>query len=153
MWNWKTVYEDDRYVFYCDLDNIVDTAGDGEGVYASTACYQSLPQRFGVWTSLFLKKKTARKKYVTARKKGGLSISGYEDYRYSLCLVEIDSGIMKYRFIPAADYNDTDRQIGDSSILDNVDTLLVEGVTTEWSAIRSRKTHTMIKALSKIFSL
>lgn len=153
MWNWKTIYEDDQYAFYCDLDNIIDTVGDEEGIYASTACYQSLPQRFGVWTSLFLKKKTTRTKYVTARKRGDLSISGYESYRYSLCLVEIDSGTMKYRLIPAADYDDKDQQIGDSTLLEAiVNPPLIEGLATEWSAIGSRKTHPMIKALCKIFT-
>src|SRR5512145_238850 len=117
MWNWKTAYEDEQYTFFCDLNNIIDTAGDQDGLYASAECYMPIPQRFGIWTSLFLKKKAARKRYQTVRKQSGLSVAGYEDYRYSLCLVEFDSGTMKYRIIPAADYNESDRQIGDSTIL------------------------------------
>jgi hypothetical protein len=152
MWNWKTVYEDDIYALYCDLDNIIDTAGDEEDLYASTECYVPLPERCGIWTSLFLKKKTAKKRYAAARKKGGFSTSGYEDYQYSLCLIEFDTGTMKYRVIPAADYNEKDQHIGDSLLLDSVDPSLIDGVTVDWSNIRSRKTHPMIKALYKLFS-
>jgi hypothetical protein len=152
MWNWKTVYEDDIYALYCDLDNIIDTASDEEDLYASTECYMPLPERCGIWTSLFLKKKTAIKRYVAARKKGGFPIAGYEDYRYSLCLVEFDRKNTKYRVIPAADYDEKDRQIGDSSLLDAVSPPLIDGVTADWSNVRSRNTHTMIKALFKLFS-
>jgi hypothetical protein len=152
MWNWKTVYENDACVFYCDLDNIIDTAGDEEGRYASTECYMPIPQRFGVWTSLSLKKKTAQKRYIAARKKGGFPTAGYESYQYSLCLIEFDTGTMKYRTIPAADYNETDQQLGDSSLLDNIDPPLIDGVAVDWSSIRSKKTHAMIKALCKLFS-
>ena len=152
MWNWKTVFEDDTYAFYCDLDNIIDTAGDEEGCYASTECYMPLPERCGIWTSLFLKKKAAKKRYVAARKKGGFSTSGYEDYHYSLCLVEFDRRTMKYRVIPAADYDEEDLQIGDSTLLDAVGPPLIDGVTVDWSSIRSKKTHAMIKALYKLFS-
>ena len=74
MWNWKTVYEDDTYAFYCDLSNIIDTVGDEEGCYAGAECYMPLPERCGIWTSLFLKKKAVKKRYVTARKKGGLPL-------------------------------------------------------------------------------
>jgi hypothetical protein len=151
MWNWKTVYEDDRYAFYCDLDNIIDTAGNEEGLCASTECYMPLPERCGIWTSLFLKKKTAKKRYVAAREKGGFSIAGYEDYHYSLCLVEFDRKNTKYRVIPAADYDEKDQQIGESTLLDAVSPPLIDGVTVDWSNIRSRKTHTMIKALYKMF--
>ena len=152
MWNWKTVYEDDAYAFYCDLDNIIDTAGDEEGCYAGAECYMPLPERCGIWTSLFLKKKAAKKRYVAARKKGGFSTSGYEDYHYSLCLVEFDRKNMKYRVIPATDYDEADQQIGDSALLDAVDPPLIDGVTVDWSSIRSKKTHAMIKALYKLFS-
>lgn len=152
MWNWKIVFEDEKYAFFYDVNNIVDTVGDGEGNFASTECYMGIPQRFGVWTSLFLKKKTVRKQYLVARKKGGFSTAGYDDYLYSLCLVEFDSGTMKYRVIPAADYNDSDRQIGDSIILDAIDPPLIDGIAIDWSSIRSKKTHPMIKALYKIFS-
>jgi hypothetical protein len=152
MWNWKTVYEDDRYAFYCDLDNIIDTAGNEESLYASTECYMPLPERCGIWTSLFLKKKTAIKRYVAARKKGGFPIAGYEDYHHSLCLVEFDRKNTKYRVIPAADYDEKDQQIGDSTLLDTVSPPLIDGVTDDWSNIRSKKTHPMIKALYKLFS-
>ena len=153
MWNWKTVYEDDTYAFYCDLDNIIDTAGDEEGCYAGAEHYMPLPDRCGIWTSLFLKKKVEKKRYVATRKKGGFSIAGYKDYHYSLCLVEFDRGAMKYRVIPAADYDENDRQIGDSTLLDTIDPPLFDGVTIDWSSIRSKKTHTMIKALYKLFSM
>jgi hypothetical protein len=152
MWNWKTVYEDDTYTFFCDIDNIIDTAGDEEGYYAGTECYMPLPERCGIWTSLFLKKKTARKRYASAREKGGFSSSGYEDYQYSLCLIEFDRKNMKYRGIPATDYDEKDRQIGDSTLLDVVSPPLIDGVTGDWSSIQSRKTHAMIKALYKLFS-
>ncbi len=111
-----------------------------------------LPERCGIWTSLFLKKKMAKKRYVAARTKKGLSTSGYEDYHYSLCLVEFDTGTIKYRVIPAADYNEADCQIGDSTLLDTVDSSLIDGLTADWSSIRSKKTHPMIKALYKLFS-
>ncbi len=152
MWNWKTVFEDEKYAFFCDMNNIVDTVGDGEGNFASTECYMPIPQRFGVWTSLFLKKKTTKKRYLTSRKKRGFSVAGYEAYSYSLCLVEFDSETMKYRVIPAADYDERDRQIGDAVILDVIDQSLIEGVATDWSSIRSKKTHPMIKSLYKLFS-
>jgi hypothetical protein len=152
MWNWKTIYEDDTYAFYCDLDNIIDTAGDEEGLYASTECNMPPPERFGIWTSLFLKKKTAKKRYVSARKKRGFSTSSYEDYHYSLCLIEFDTGTMKYRVIPTTDYDEKNRQIGDSLLLDNFDPPLIDGVTVDWSSIRSKKTHLMIKTLYKLFS-
>jgi hypothetical protein len=152
MWNWKTAFEDDTYAFYCDLSNIIDTVGDEEGCYAGADCYMPLPERCGIWTSLFLKKKTAKKRYVTAREKGGFSTAGYEDYQYSLCLVELDRKNMKYRVIPAADYDATDRQIGDSTLLDAIDPPLIDGVTIDWSSIRSKNTHPMIKALYKLFS-
>jgi hypothetical protein len=152
MWNWKTVYEDDTYAFYCDLSNIIDTVGDEERCYAGADCYMPLPERCGIWTSLFLKKKTAIKRYVAARKKSGFSIAGYEDYHYSLCLIEFDTGTMKYRVIPAADYDEKNQQIGDSELLDVVDPPLIDGLTVDWSSIRSKKTHPMIKALYKLFS-
>jgi len=152
MWNWKTVYEDDTYAFYCDLDNIIDTIGDEEGCYAGADCCMPLPVRCGIWTSLFLKKKAAKKRYMAARKKGGFSATGYEDYSYSLCLVEFNRKNMKYRVIPAADYDEKDQQIGDSVLLDNIDPPLIDGVTVDWSGVRSRKTHTMIKALYKLFA-
>lgn len=153
MWNWKTVFEDEQYAFFCDVNNIVDTAGDGEGNFASAECYMPIPQRFSVWTSLFLKKKAARKRYLAARKKGGFSTAGYEEYLYTLCLVEFDSGALKYRVIPAADYNESDRQIADSIILDTIDPPLIDGIAPDWSSIRSKKTHPMIKALYKLFSM
>ena len=59
---------------------------------------------------------------------------------------------MKYRVIPAADYDEKDQQIGDSVLLDNIDPPLIDGVSVDWSSIRSRKTHAMIKALYKMFS-
>jgi hypothetical protein len=152
MWNWKIVYEDDAYAFYCDLDNIIDTVGDEEGCYAGAVCYMPMPERCGIWTSLFLKQKSAKKRYVATRKKGGFSITGYEDYHYSLCLVEFDRKNVKYRVIPAMDYDEKDQQIGDSTLLDVVNPPLIDDVTADWANIRSRKTNAMIKALYKLFS-
>ncbi len=152
MWNWKTIFENDELSFYCDIDNVVDTVGDGEGNFASAECYMPIPQRFGVWTSLSLKKKTAKKRYLAARKRGSFSTAGYEDYLYSLCLVEFDSGAAKYRVIPTADFDGADRQLSDSTILDPVNPPLINGVATDWSPIRSKKTHEMIRALYKFFS-
>ncbi len=153
MWNWKIAFEDEKYAFFCDMNNIIDTAGDGEGNFASTECYMPISQRFAVWTSLFLKKKPEKKRYLMERKKTGFSVAGYETYSYSLLLVEFDSGTMKYRVIPAADYDEKDRQIGDSSLLDPAHSPLIDGFATDWSSIRSKKTPPMIKALYKLFSM
>lgn len=152
MWNWKAVYEDDTYAFYCDLDKIIDTAGDEEGLYAGTECHVPLPERFGVWTSLAFKKKAIRKRCLERRTKAGLPVAGYEDYQYSLCLVEFNTGTMQYRVTPATDHDEMDQYIGDSSLLDDVDPPLINGITVNWSNIRSKKTHTMIKTLYKLFS-
>ncbi|HEX2964409.1 MAG TPA: hypothetical protein VHO84_01415 [Syntrophorhabdaceae bacterium] len=148
MWNWKTVYEDEDYAFYCDVDQIVDTIGDGEGTFASTECYMPIPERFAVWTSLFPKNRAARKDYIDSRKKTGLSTTGYKNYRYTLCLVEFDSLQRKYRTIPAADYDGDDKQIGDSSLLDCSPTLVK--LSDKWTSIRSKDTHSMMRALFKI---
>ena len=152
MWNWKMVFDDDACAFYCDVDLIVDTVGDAEGTYPSTECYMPTPDRFGVWTSLSFKDKEIVKRYVAERKRMGLRIKGYEGYQYSLCLVEFDSRKMKYRIIPAMDYNAKDDQIGDSFLFGDGAFSLIDGLSGEWAGIRSRKTHPMIKALHKMFS-
>jgi hypothetical protein len=152
MWNWKLVYEDETCAFYCDLDKIVDTAGDEDGLYASTECYMPLPERCAIWTSLAFKKKTTKKRYVKERKKTGFPVTGYEDYQYSLCLVEFDTQKVQYRIIPAADYDGSDCQIGDSTLFGNNYPPLIEGVSGSWASIRSKKTQPMIKALYKMFS-
>ena len=149
MWNWKPVYEDEEYAFFCDLDNIIDTVGDGEGMFGSTECYMPIPERFGVWTTLFPKRKETRKNYLETRKKSGLPATGYNTYRYTLCLVEFDTSSHRYRSIPAADYNGNDEQIGDSSILEC--RLFMEVLSKDWAGIRSKNTHPMIRDLFRVF--
>ncbi len=150
MWNWKPVYEDEEYALFCDLDQIVDTVGDGEGMFGSTECYMPIPERFGVWTTLFLKTGQIRKDYLENRKAGRLSTTGYNRYRYTLCLVEFDSSAHKYRAIPAADYNSNDEQIGDSSLLDGNPP--VAGLSDDWASLKSKNAPPMIRALFKIFN-
>jgi hypothetical protein len=152
MWNWKTVYEDDICAFYCDLDKVIDTEADADDLYASTECYMPLRERYGVWTSLSFKKKTIKKQYSEARKQMGFFIEGYEDYQYSLCLVEFDVKKMKYRIIPVMDYDTRDHEISDSFLFADAESSLVDGISGEWASIRSRKIHPMIKALYKMFS-
>lgn len=152
MWNWKLAFEDDTCVFYCDLDKIVDTVSDEAGLYASIDCYQPIPDRFGVWTSLSFKKKTSIKLYLQKRKETGLHIDGYENYQYSLCLVEFNTQTMKYRIIPATDYDKEDRQIGDSYILEIQGESIIVSLSDTWTDIISEQVHPMIRALYALFS-
>ncbi len=149
MWNWKLIFEDEEAASYCDFDKIIDTEGDEDNIFASMECYRQLPPRFAVWTSLTLKKKEAVKRYKEQRRRAGLPLEGYQRFRYTLCLIEIDATKKRYRVIPATDYDSADNELGESSILDDKDSPLIEGLATEWSAINSRTTHMMIPAIFK----
>lgn len=151
MWNWKLIYEDGEIASYCDLDKIIDTEGGEDGIFASMECYRQLPPKFAVWASLTLKKKEAAKRYKEQRKEAGLPVKGYQQYRYTLCLIEIDAEKKRYRVIPATDYDSADNELGESSILSRRDEPLVEGLKTEWASINSRTTHSMIPAIFKRF--
>ncbi len=151
MWNWKLIYEDGEIASYCDLDKIIDTEGGEDNIFASMECYRQLSSKFALWASLTFKKKEAVQKYRGQRKEAGLSVKGYQRFRYTLCLVEMDATKKKYRVIPATDYDSADNELGESSILSKRDEPLVEGLKTEWASINSRTTHSMIPAIFKRF--
>lgn len=149
MWNWKLIFEDGEVASYCDLDKIIDTEGDEDNIFASMECYRQIPPKFAVWASLTFKKKEAIKRYREQRKGAGLPVKGYPQYRYTLCLIEIDATKKRYRVIPATDYDSADNELGESSILNDKDAPLIGGLKTEWTAINSRTTHRMIPAIFK----
>lgn len=151
MWNWKPFYEDESISVFCDLDQIVDTQADQDGLYCSTDCYQGLPLRFGVFISIVLKNKDDMARYFEERKKRSLPVTGYKSYRYSLCLAEIDGGQMRSRVLPAGDYDGKDRQLGDTCIITDITPPIFAGVDENWKPIRSKKTHPMIRELAKLF--
>ena len=151
VWNWKIIYQDNLCMFYCDLDKIVGTAADEEGLYAGTECYMPLPERFAVFTSLAFKTNAKKKRYMEERREKGLSIAGYENLQYSLCLAEFDRENERYRIIPVTDYDENDHELGDSSVFGQSGTRLLKGVACEWAKIRSRETHPMIMALYALF--
>lgn len=151
MWNWKLIYEDGEVASYCDLDKIIDTEGGEDNIFASMECYRQLPPKFAVWASLIFKKKGAVQRYKEQRKGAGLPANGYQRFRYALCLVEIDAAKKRYRVIPATDYDSSDNELGESSILSDKNEPLVEGLKTEWASVRSRTTHPMIPAIFKRF--
>ncbi|HOE16589.1 MAG TPA: hypothetical protein PLX02_03865 [Syntrophorhabdaceae bacterium] len=151
MWNWKLIYEDGEVASYCDLDKIIDTEGGEDNIFASMECYRQLPTKFAVWVSLIFKTKEAAQRYKEQRKGAGLPAKGYQRFRYTLCLVEIDAAKKRYRVIPATDYDSSDNELGESSILSDKDEPLVEGLKTEWASVRSKTTHSMIPAIFKRF--
>jgi hypothetical protein len=150
MWNWKSIYEDDKFAFYSDIDNIIDSEGDEDGIYASVECYQPMPPRVVVWVAFVFKKKLAISHYIKQREGMGLPTKGYQKYKYTLSLVEIDAEKKQYRVIPAIDYDGEGNQLGASSILMNETKPLIKGIKTEWSPLHSRGTHKAIPALYKL---
>jgi len=153
MWNWNLIFEDGEIISYCDLDKIIDTEGGEDGIFASMECCRPISPRFAVWASLTFKKKEAVKRYIEQRKGAGLPVTGYQRFRYTLCLIEMDAIKKRYRVIPATDYDSTDNELGESSILADKNAPLVEGLKAEWASINSRATHRMIPAIFKRFAL
>ncbi len=151
MWNWKHFYEDDNISVFCDLDQIIDTEADEDGLYASPDCYRPLPTRFGVFVSIVLKKKEDAARYLEERKKRSLPVAGYKSYRYSLCLAEIDLKQMVCRVLPAGDYDAKDKELGEACIITEAMAALLPGISDEWKPIRSKKSHPMIRELAKKF--
>jgi hypothetical protein len=149
MWNWTAIYEDDAFVYYCDLEKVIDVEGDEDGIYDSVECYRPMPEKVAVWLSIVCKNKEYVKKYKEQRKAMRLTTNGYTHYQYTLCLVEIDAKNNRYRVIPAIDYDEKGHELGTSSILTDEHHPLVEGIKTDWAPIRSRKTHKMIPDLLK----
>lgn len=149
MWNWKLMYEDENLLCYCDIDSINDPIEDEDGLYTSFECYQVLPKTVAVWMSFYVKNKEAVFHYIEQRKKAGLSVEGYRDFSNILCLVEIDSEKMIYRVIPAIDYDNNNREIGQSTVLDYKNQSVLEGMKNDWTPIRPRKTHKSIHAVFK----
>ncbi|OPY74264.1 MAG: hypothetical protein A4E64_02351 [Syntrophorhabdus sp. PtaU1.Bin058] len=149
MWNWKPIFEDEEIISYCDLDKIIDTEGGEDGIFASMECYRPIPPKFAVWVSLTFKKKEAAKRYIEQRKGAGLPVTGYQRFRYTLCLIEMDATKKRYRIIPATDYDSADNELGESSILTDRNAPLVEGLKTEWASINSRSTHSIVPAIFK----
>ena len=153
MWDWKLIFEDGEIISYCDFDKVIDTEGGEDDIFASMECYRQIPPRFAVWASLAFKKKEAIKKYIEQRKGAGLPVKGYQRFRYALCLIEMDAMKKRYRVIPATDYDSTDNELGESSILTDKNAPLVEGLKTEWTSINSRTTHGMIPVIFKRFAV
>lgn len=151
MWNWKHFYEDDNISVFCDLDQIIDTEADEDGLYASPDYYRPLPTRFGVFVSIVLKKKEDVARYLEERKKRSLPVTGYKSYRYSLCLAEIDLKQMVCRVLPAGDYDVKDKELGEACIITEAMAALLPGISDEWKPIRSKKSHPMIRELAKKF--
>jgi hypothetical protein len=147
MWNWKSIFEDGEISVYRDIDNIVDTEANEDDVYGSVECYQPMPAKVATWVSIAVKDKGTVARYMEQRKGLGFDLAGYEKYRYTLCLAEVDSEKRMYRVLPAIDYDRDDKQLGTSSILSGEGVPLVEGIKTDWSSVRSRGTHKAIRIL------
>lgn len=151
MWNWKPFYENEVISAFCDLDQIVDTEADEDGLYCSTECYQPLPPRFGVFVSIVIKDKDSIARYLEERKKRSLPMTGYRSFRYFLCLVEINAREMISRALPAGDFDSQDRELGGTCIITDITPPVLAGVDETWKPIRSKKTHPMIRSLAKMF--
>lgn len=151
MWNWKPFYEDDACSVFCDLDQIVDTEADENGLYSSMDCYRPIPLRFGVFISIVLKNKDDIERYIESRRKDSLPVAGYKAYRYSICLAEIDASKMHSRVLGAGDYDSKDRQLGEFCTITDIVPPVLSGVDGDWKPIRSKKTHAMIRSLAKLF--
>lgn len=151
MWNWKHFFEDEHISVFCDLDQIIDTLADEDGLYASPDCYRPLPTRFGVFISIVLKKKEDIARYLEERKKRSLPLTGYKSYKYSLCLAEMDIPLMTCRVLPAGDYDVNDKELGEASIITEAMAALLPGINDEWKPIRSKQSHPMVRRLAKKF--
>ena len=149
MWNWKLMHEDKEIVCYCDIDSINDPVEDEDGYYNSVECYQAIPKRVAAWMSFFFKNKEAIRQYIEYREKECLTVEGYVDFNNVLCLVEIDSGKMLYRVIPAMDYDSNNNELSQSAVLNIKGQALLKGIKGDWSPIQPRKTHKAVHALYK----
>jgi hypothetical protein len=151
MWSWKLIYEDKTFNFFCDIDNVVGCEELNEGFFAGVECYRPLPEKIAVWVSVGIKAREVLRQYIEKRKKAGLSVDGYQDFSYTICLVELDAAHQLYRVIPAADIDKRDQQIGESSLLDGTKDPLVKGLKADWSKIDSPKTSKAITLLFNFF--
>jgi hypothetical protein len=151
MWNWKLIHEDDEFVIYCDIENVVGMEEDDEGSFPSAECYQSIPDKVAVWVSIGLKKPDTLKTYIRLRKKVGLPVEGYEHYDHTLGLVEVDALKGLYRVIPAIDFNEMDVQLGTSSLLAAEGGIALKGIAGDWSKVNGRMTSKAIKSIFKFF--
>jgi hypothetical protein len=149
MWNWKSIFEDGEIAVYRDIDNVIDTEADEDDLYGSVECYRPMPAKVAAWVSISVKGSEAVARYMEQRKGLGFDTAGYEKYRYTLCLAEVDSEKRMYRVLPAIDYDKDDRQLGTSSLLSGEGVPLVKGIGTNWSSVRARGTHKAIRILYK----
>ncbi|MBP1745840.1 MAG: hypothetical protein H6Q54_455 [Deltaproteobacteria bacterium] len=151
MWSWKLIYEDETFNLFCDIDNVVGSEELDEGIFAGVECYRSLPEKIAVWVSIGIRDRGILKKYIERRKKAGFSSDGYDDFSYTLGLVELDAVNNLYRVIPAMDLDEKDQQLGTSSLLDGTKDPLLKGIKGDWSKIGSPKTSKAIKLLFNFF--
>jgi len=149
MWNWKKIYEDDECICFCDINNVVDPVCDEDFIFPSVACYRGMSERVAAWISLGCKKKSSITRYVAQRKKEGLPVDGYQGYRYTLCIVELDATKRHYRVIPAIDFDGHGNELGTSTILKKPP--LMKGLSTEWASLTAKGTHKIIHALYEFF--
>lgn len=151
MWSWKLIYEDETFNLFCDIDSVVGSEEIEEGIFAGVECYRPLPEKIVVWVSIGIKDKRVLKEYIERRKQAELSSEGYDNYSYTLGLVELDAVNGLYRAIPAMDCNEQDLQLGTSSLLDDTKASLLKGIRGDWSKIGSPKTSKAIKLLFNFF--
>jgi hypothetical protein len=149
MWNWKHFYEDDSISVFCDLDQVIDTEADEDGLYASPDCYRPLPTRFGVFVSIVMKNKADIARYLEERKSRSLPAKGYKSYKYSLCLAELDLRQMTCRVLPAGDFDTNDKELEGGCVI--TEAAIFPGINDEWKPIRSKKSHPMVRELAKKF--
>ena len=101
--------------------------------------------------SIGIRDRIILKEYIEQRKKAGLISDGYDNFSYTLGLVEFDAANNLYRVIPAMDLDEKDQQIGASSLLDGTKAPLLKGIKGDWSKIGSPKTSKAIKLLFNFF--
>jgi hypothetical protein len=151
MWNWKPIYQDDDFNFYCDIDKVVEGEDDEADTYHFSEWYEPILPRIAVWTAFFVKNKELIGRYIVQRKGMNLPVAHYKGYLYTLCLTQLDLEKRLYRVIPATDYDAKDMELGMSALLSDETDPLLTGIATEWSPIRARKTHKAIRALFRFF--
>ena len=151
MWNWKFIYENETFNLFCDTDSVAGSEEIEEGIFPGTECYQPLPEKIAVWVSIGIKDKELIRGYIERREDAGLPSEGYEDFSYTLGLVELDAANRLYRVIPAIDHDESDKKIGTSTLLDGKKGLLIKGMKPDWSKIESPRTSKAIKHLFNFF--
>ena len=152
MWSWKLIYEDETFNLFCDIENVVGSEELDYGIFPSSDCYRSLlPDKIAVWVSIGIKDRSILKDYIQRRKQAGLSFEGYDNFSYTLGIVEFDAVSRLYRVIPAVDLDTRDQQLGTSSLLDGKKALLLKGIKSNWSKIESPRTSKAIKLLFNFF--